>query len=403
MTIDQPGLNSRLGSMDPLVLARGLLPAGDASASLLSMRFCLLGAWTPPTAPQNTGAMLAAARELRGGPPGHGGRRDLGGQCTAVSTCRWAAQHIIHDCWLGGHQVDGGTGAGKVIDLSAVHGGVDNAEFFFDNARAVSVWLASELPKQRRTANGGAPPSSRVAQELAQQLLVLLLHEASLDAQARVGKVLAHIVVDLLGPHAPLALLEEALDAFSSGLGRVAADVLALARGRGAFPVLLALVGRRDLHADELLQVLAAQSAVLASFGRAHGRQAHALLVVAVVPRVLLLDTRGAAVAAQERLVLLHARQAAWLVLLAVGRRVGAVERRRVLAIPHRAAAADAAAHGDRDGSAVGRGVAVVVVLVGGRGGHEPVEWQIRTVGTTRIRAVRSRRPVVAYASRFLA
>lgn len=76
-----------------------------------------------------------------------------------------------------------------------------------------------------------ARPLPHVAQELTQQLLVLLLHEAPLDTQARVGKVLAHVVVDLLGPHAALALLEEALDAFSSGFGRVAADVLALGRG----------------------------------------------------------------------------------------------------------------------------------------------------------------------------
>lgn len=71
---------------------------------------------------------------------------------------------------------------------------------------------------KKSTPHGSLAPSSCVAHELAQQLLVLLLYEATLDAQARVGEVLAHVVVHLLGPHAAFALLEETLNAFSPSL-----------------------------------------------------------------------------------------------------------------------------------------------------------------------------------------
>ncbi len=45
-----------------------------------------------------------------------------------------------------------------------------------------------------------------------------------LDSQPTVREVLAHVILDLLGPHAPVALLEELLDAQSPLLRRVGPD-----------------------------------------------------------------------------------------------------------------------------------------------------------------------------------
>lgn len=80
------------------------------------------------------------------------------------------------------------------------------------------------------TQTGTVAPQLRKAEQLTQQLLVLLLDEAALDTQPRVGKVLAHVVLDLFPPYALLPLVQKLLDAFPSGIGRVRAhEVLLLA------------------------------------------------------------------------------------------------------------------------------------------------------------------------------
>lgn len=52
-----------------------------------------------------------------------------------------------------------------------------------------------------------ARPSSGARHNLAQKRLILLLHETALDAHARVGKVLADVVLDHLRPHLLMVLL----------------------------------------------------------------------------------------------------------------------------------------------------------------------------------------------------
>ena len=47
---------------------------------------------------------------------------------------------------------------------------------------------------------------------MAHHFLVLFLDKAALNAQAAVGEVLAHVVLDLLGPDPPAALLDKSLD-----------------------------------------------------------------------------------------------------------------------------------------------------------------------------------------------
>jgi len=68
--------------------------------------------------------------------------------------------------------------------------------------------------------------SSRHAHEVAQELFVFLLHEPAFHAHATVGKVFAHVVLDLfLGPHPALALLQETLHPLPPGFRGIGAHV----------------------------------------------------------------------------------------------------------------------------------------------------------------------------------
>mmetsp|Transcript_32688 Transcript_32688/g.98332 ORF Transcript_32688/g.98332 Transcript_32688/m.98332 type:complete len:211 (+) Transcript_32688:27-659(+) len=61
--------------------------------------------------------------------------------------------------------------------------------------------------------------------QVAQQILVLPLHEAALHPHARVGEVLADVVFDLARPDAAAPLLVEPLEAFLAFVRRIRADV----------------------------------------------------------------------------------------------------------------------------------------------------------------------------------
>mmetsp|Transcript_59104 Transcript_59104/g.103918 ORF Transcript_59104/g.103918 Transcript_59104/m.103918 type:complete len:220 (+) Transcript_59104:91-750(+) len=62
------------------------------------------------------------------------------------------------------------------------------------------------------------------AQNLSHNVLVLFLHESSLDTQSAVSKVLAHIVLDLFGPHSSAPLFDELFDAHAALLWGIGAD-----------------------------------------------------------------------------------------------------------------------------------------------------------------------------------
>ena len=62
------------------------------------------------------------------------------------------------------------------------------------------------------------------ADEVLEEVLLLLLHEAALDAESGLGEVLADVVLDALRPDAARALAVEAGDAPLARLRRVGAD-----------------------------------------------------------------------------------------------------------------------------------------------------------------------------------